>query len=235
MKTLARVMALAVVASLIALLGVPAANAFSGDNNHGRTYKVTVTNVTDSQILTPVTFAAHNQRADLFDLGRPASPEPQQLAENGNLMPLVEALPGIRDVRTSGIGAGAEGPLAPGATRQFELSAPRNARLISTVQMIVCSNDGFTGLDSLQLPTRKWETVKVYAYAWDAGTEKNTGDLNDLVPPCSPEGIGTGATDSTLSEDGVIAPHRGLTGEAGEMFSFDADGPIAVYEITRTR
>jgi hypothetical protein len=33
----------------------------------------------------------------------------------------------------------------------------------------------------------------------------------------------------------VIAPHRGLTGDAAEMFSFDADGPVAVYEITRTR
>jgi hypothetical protein len=194
-----------------------------------------VTNVTDSQILTPAVFAAHNQRADLFDLGRPASPELQELAENGNLTPLVEALPGIRGVRTSGIGAGEEGPLTPGATRYFGLSAPRNARLISTVQMIVCSNDGFTGLDSLQLPTRKWDTVKVYTYAWDAGTEKNTGDFNDLVPPCSPEGIGTGMSDSTLSEGGVIAPHRGLTGDAAAMFSFDSDGPIAVYEITRTR
>ena len=161
MKTLARVMALAVVASLIALLGVPTANAFNGGNNHGRTYKVTVTNVTESQILTPAVFAAHNQRADVFDIGRTASPELQQIAENGNLTPLVEALPGVHGVRASGIGAGAEGPLTPGATRSFEISAPRNARLISTVQMTVCSNDGFTGLDSLQLPVHKWETVKV--------------------------------------------------------------------------
>ncbi len=231
MKTLGRLTALAVVGSLIAVLGVPAANAIK--KGGPRDYAVTLTNLTENQILTPPVFAAHTQAADVFDIGTPASKEVQEIAENGNLAPLAEALPGVRGVKTSGIGAGAEGPLGPGAVRSFEFSTHPRAWLFSTVQMVVCTNDAFTGLDSVQLPRHKGETVHIYVFAWDAGTEKNTDAFVDFVPPCSPEGIGTGESNPALAENGFISPHPGLSGEAKADFAFDPDAAVAVYEITR--
>ncbi len=230
MKIIARITALAIVASLLAVAGVPAAAA------HGkreRSYTVKVTNLTDNQILTPVVFAAHTARADIFDVGAKTSPELREIAENGNLAPLVAALEKTRGVRASGIGAGADGPLMPGTSRAFDFKVHRGVRLLSTAQMLVCTNDGFTGLDSVQLPLKKGQTVTVYAFAWDAGTEKNTDALDDLVPPCSGGAGGTGMSNPALATDGFISPHPGLSGEAAENFSFDPDKAVAVYKITR--
>ena len=233
MKTFGRIAALAIVASLIALLGVPAATAVGGGGN-GRTYSVTVTNVTDNQILTPPAFAAHTARADLFDVGAPASPFIQEIAENGNLAPLVGALKTAKGVQASGVGSGGvEGPLFAGDSRTFEVKAPGYARLFSTAQMVVCTNDGFTGLDSVQFPRKKGQTVRVYVYAWDAGTETNTNNLDDFVPPCSGETTGTGMSNPALAEGGVIAPHPGLTGEVANTFGFYPDAAVAIYEISR--
>lgn len=236
MKTLARITALAIVASLIALLGVPAASAKGGDDERhddDRSYTVTVTNLTDTQFFTPPAFAAHTARADIFDVGAKASPEIQQLAKNGDLGPLVAALADMKGVKTSGVGGGAGGAILAGTSRTFEFSAPRKARLFSAAQMVVCTNDGFTGLDSVRLPRHKGQTVRVYAFAWDAGTEMNTNSLNDFVPPCSGGATGTGMSNPELAEDGIIAPHPGLDGDVAEMFGFDPDSPVAVYEITR--
>jgi len=234
MKTLGRITALALAASLIALLGVPAATAIGGGGN-GRTYSVSMTNVTENQILTPAAFAAHTHKADVFDVGAPASKGIQEIAENGNLAPLADALKTAKGVQASGIGTGGvDGPLFPGDSRTFEFKAPSFARLFSAAGMVVCTNDGFTGLDSVQLPRKKGETVRVYAFAWDAGTEKNTNDLDDFVPPCSGGKTGTGMSNPALAEGGVIAPHPGLGGEVAAMWGFDSDAPVAVFELTRT-
>ena len=233
MKTLARVTALAIVASLIALVGIPAATAAVGGGGD-RGYSVTLHNLTKSQILTPPAFAAHTHRADIFDVGAKASPQIREIAENGNLAPLADALKSTRGVQASGIGGGADGPLAPGTDRSFEFKAPGYARLFSTAQMVVCTNDGFTGLDSVQLPRKNGETIRVYVFAWDAGTEKNTDSLDDFVPPCSGGATGTGASNPALATDGFISPHPGLSGAAAADFSFDPDKAVGVYEITRT-
>lgn len=231
MKTLARITALAIVASLIALLGVPAASAKGGDSGNQRSYTVTVTNLTTSgQFLTPPAFAAHTAKANIFDVGAKASPEIQEVAENGNLGPLVAALADMKGVKASGVGAG---PLFAGDSGTFEFTAPRRARMFSAAQMVVCTNDGFTGLDSVQLPRHVGDTVRVYAFAWDAGTEVNTNNLDDFVPPCSGETTGTGMSNTDLAERGIISPHPGLGGDVAEMFGFDPDSPVAVYEITR--
>lgn len=240
MKFLARITALAVVATLLAALGLPFASA-DGDGasspppKRGPGYTVTVTNLTERQILTPPVFATHTARADVFDLGRAASLGVQEIAENGNLTPLVDALADAEGVRASGIGAGDEGPLPPGAVRTFTIRTGRGVPLLSTVQMLVCTNDGFTGLDSLQLPRHGDDTVTAYLYAWDAGTEKNTDDVADFVPPCSGGETGTGVSNPALAEGGVIAPHPGLAGSAAEMWGFDPDAPVAKITVTRNR
>jgi len=229
MKTLARVTALAIVASLIALIGVPAASA--GSKGKARTYEVTFTNVTENQILTPPVWATHWPNGSIFNAGTPASPELQEIAENGNLAPLAEALEHQRGIKASGIGGGADGPLFPGDVRHFEIQGRGN--LISTASMVVCTNDNFTGIHSLKLPN-KGKSVKIYVYAWDAGTEDNTNNLVDFVPPCSGKTTGTGMSNPDLASNGIIAPSEGVSGEASG-FEFDSNAPVAVFEITRTK
>ena len=79
----------------------------------------------------------------------------------------------------------------------------------------MCTNDGFTGVDSFRLPNRK---ATVFARAYDARTEANTEDFADLVPPCqgligvSSEDTGTGMSNPVLAEAGIVIPHAGVNG-----------------------
>jgi hypothetical protein len=60
----------------------------------------------------------------------------------------------------------------------------------------------------------------VQAAGYDAGTEVNSEDFTDMVPPC--QGLigvssgepGTATSDPTLFEGGRIAHHRGILGGA---------------------
>jgi hypothetical protein len=82
--------------------------------------------------------------------------------------------------------------------------------------MLICTNDGFTGVDSLRLP-KDVGAVVVRSAGYDAGTELNTGDI---VPPC--QGLvgvssgepGTGTSNPALAEGGVIHHHPGIAGGA---------------------
>ena len=83
--------------------------------------------------------------------------------------------------------------------------------------------------------------AEVYLTAgYDAGTEVNTEDFADLVPPCpallglTSEKPGTGETDPALAEGGVITHHSGITG--GVDLDPGVSGwrnPVAKITITR--
>jgi hypothetical protein len=84
--------------------------------------------------------------------------------------------------------------------------------------MLICTNDGFTGLDSLALPANVGDSVTAYRDGYDAGTEINTEDFADMVPPCqgligvSSDDAGTGMSNPDLAEGGVITHHDGILG-----------------------
>ncbi len=123
-------------------------------------YDVTIENLTDTQPLTPPVVAAHSDQIDVFDVGQAASTELQQVAENGNADPLVALLNGssaVLDVATG------DAPIMPGESVTLGVSAPAGS-LLSAVMMLICTNDGFTGVDSLALPTTGTETVDANAY-----------------------------------------------------------------------
>ena len=89
---------------------------------------------------------------------------------------------------------------------------------MSFASMLICTNDGFTGLDTFRLPKKVGDIAMVTTKGYDAGTEMNTEDFADIVPPC--QGLigimsgdaGTGMSDVTLAEGGVIALHPGIQG-----------------------
>lgn len=232
---------LAALASLLLTTGAMA-------DGHVSTYEVTITNLTGGQPFAPPVLVTHRAPLSLFTVGQPASAGIQQIAENGNNAPLLAALEGNRyvyDVQQSTF------PLVPTDTpggntfphtATFTITAGEGAKYLSIATMLVCTNDGFTGVDSLPIPGRVGRSITVYTAGYDAGTEINTEDFADIVPPCqgligvTSDDPGTGMSNPALAEGGVVAMHAGIQGGVDllpEVHGW-AD-PVAMITITRVQ
>lgn len=182
-------------------------------------YSITIENLTVGQPFTPPLAVTHRAAASLFTFGEAASTELQQIAENGNLAPALGALEGAKHTADLAVAvAGEPSPLMPGQSVTFDLDTESGARQLSFVAMLICTNDGFTGVDGLKLPERVGESVSMDLYAFDAGTELNTESFDDLVPPCPPltgvpsESPGSGMSNPALAQNGVVDYHPGVAG-----------------------
>ena len=102
--------------------------------------------------------------------------------------------------------------------------------------MIVCTNDGFAGADSKNLPA-VGESITYNLRGYDAGTEINTENRADIVPApfCGDDGRGTDQTNPSLAENGVIRVHRTLQGNGGLPANFDWDNNESIPTVTITR
>lgn len=204
------------------------------------TYQVSITNMTETQAFTPPLVAVHRPPVKLFQVGQPASTGLQQIAENGNLGPMETHLSGSRHVMDLVIDVGDPPPLLPGETRSFEITGQRGARRVSWVSMLICTNDGFTGVAGARLPRDVGQSATWHTAGYDAGTEMNTETATDLVPPCGPlsgihdGSIGTGMSDPDLAEGGVVHHHEGIQG--GADLTAEVHGwtdPVASIVVTR--
>ena len=188
------------------------------DEDELRTYRVTVYNLTSTQPLTPPLVATHEDDIRLFRVGRRATEGVKEIAENGNLGPLNDTLMADDDVNQVVIAAGNPPPLLQNQSITFEIQADEDARLLSWISMLICTNDGFTGRNRIRLPRGIGQVRTAHSRAYDAGTEINMEDFADLVPPCqifgatSSEDEGTGMSDPELAENGRIRRHRGIRG-----------------------
>lgn len=189
-----------------------------------RTYEVTITNLTSGQAFTPPLIATHRGSTHLFQVGASANLGTQEIAENGNLAPLMAALAADPAVSAFAVAAA---PLVPDGTPHsgdfadsvtLTITAGPGAQFLSYESMLICSNDGFTGVDALKLPNQLGAAVTVFGSGYDAGTEINTDDFTDIVPPCQAligvgsDDPGTGTTNPELAESGVIHHHPGIQG-----------------------
>ncbi len=232
---------------LLVLAGASRASADDGDEARSadrmRTYQVTIANKTTGQWLTPAVVATHRQPLDVFTVGRRARFEVKEIAENGNVTPLLDLANASRFVSSVQLVPSPSGPpaIGPGAHVTFEINADDGARFLSWVSMLICTNDGFTGLDAVRLPVRVGHTATFRTAAYEAGTERNTEAWADLVPPCAQltgfgDQGGTGTSDSALAEGGVIRIHRGITGIADLVPGMHGwTNPVATVTVTRTR
>jgi hypothetical protein len=147
------------------------------------------------------------------------------LAEGGDVEPmttLLNANSQVVDVQNSG------GLLAPGASVSVRVSARRGARLISLASMMLPTNDGFIGLDSVQVP--KSGSATYYSPGYDAGSEIND-ELCANIP-----GPTCGGTGSPGQDEGYVHIHRGIHG-IGDLnaSTYDWRNPVAKITITRIR
>ncbi len=211
-------------------------------NARSQSYEVTIENLTGGQPFTPPVIATHRRATRIFEVGQAASFELKEVAENGNLPPLVDALSDSRHVASVVVAvAGTPPPVLPGGSVTVSITSTRGAEFFSFASMLICTNDGFTGVDSRLLPRKVGEALVLYSDGYDAGTEINTEDFADIVPPCPPlTGVsssdpGTGMSDPSLAEGDVIRHHPGILGGDDLMPGLHgwAD-PVAKITITRT-
>ena len=216
----------------------------------GRDYEVTIENLTSGQPLTPPVVATHRGRHAVFEVGRPASVGVREIAENGNSAPLLAFLQDDPLNQFDAFAESTTGPLVPPGVpgdAMFDQSATitlegvGTARRLSFVTMLICTNDGFTGADSLMLPGKVGKSVTRETNGYDAGTEINTEDYADIVPPC--QGLigdssgepGTGVSDPSLAEGDVIRHHPGIQGGSDlEPGIHGWEDPVARITVERT-
>jgi hypothetical protein len=234
----------AAAAAAVGVAGLAVASA--GASPPVATYEVTIRNLTEGQPLTPPVVATHRAATGVFTVGQAASFGLKEIAENGNLAPLIASLGSDKHVYDT---AAAAAPLVPpglpgsamfGDSVTLTLTAAAGAKFLSFASMLICTNDGFTGVDSLRLPDGLGERVVVATNGYDAGTERNTEDYADIVPPC--QGLvgvssgepGTGVSNPALAEGGVIHHHPGIAGSADLLQEVHGwSDPVAEIAVER--
>lgn len=191
-------------------------------------YRITVKNLTYSQVFSPILVVGHSRRVALFESGEAASEPLAQLAEGGATQPLIDALAGNRNVfgtATSG------GPVLPGQSVTIDLKTNYISR-ISVASMLVNTNDAFLALNSVRAPYRYKTQFEVPAY--DAGSERNDELCVHIPGPlCAGMNNEQGGILGDPGE-GFVHIHRGIHG-IGNLDRSVADWRNPVAEITIKR
>ncbi len=181
--------------------------------------QVKIENLTSAIYFTPLLAVAHSRSVDLFSVGKPASDAIATIAEGGDV-----SLAQAAAENAGAVTAVAPDLLAPGKSVTLELSTNNSQRFLTVAGMLLPTNDGFVGIDSVRIP-RKWYRRTVDAIGYDAGTERNNevinggGPLGVLGIPADPGGnSGTGASGVSASTGGPVEStyihiHRGILGD----------------------
>jgi hypothetical protein len=225
---------LSTLAASLALLGGALVSAPPTLADEGyRAFEVTVTNLTRGQRFTPIMVASHRQGVRLFELGQPASPELETLAEEGNTMPLKTLLgadPDVLDVTDSGA------LLDPGASATIKVKTRGGFDHISLASMLIPTNDGFFALNGVEGP-RGHRGAIYTSVAYDAGSERNDETCASIPGPDFDECNGPGGGGAPSGdEEGYVHVHAGMHG-IGDMNEAERDwrNPVARIVIRRVR
>jgi len=208
---------------------------------------VEITNATHGIYFTPLLVTAHDSGTHLFSVGATASASLRAMAEGGDIAGLLSTSGG-EDADTAVDPAG--GLLAPGATATATLDTSGTAHThLSLVGMLLPTNDGFVGLDALEIP----DVPGVYTVAlngYDAGTEANDELLNTVdggvpgtpgIPAAPGDDVGTGGTGMASADANTsVHVHRGVLGDTdstGGPSDLDSRihrwlNPVALLRIT---
>ena len=203
-------------------------------------FQVTFTNLTGGQLMTPPVVALHDPSVHLFQVGEVASDAIQVIAEMGNNGPLVE-FAGANPSVVSAAGVAGAGPFGPGQQVSLNLTTSEAGQVFSAVNMLICTNDGISGVDSVALPDGT-DPVVLLARPYDAGTRINQNDSYSFFPPpCRTRADGTviDVVEAPLESPRVaIGPHAGQSDTpntpAGNNWDFSTSDDVLMIEIVRT-
>lgn len=180
-------------------------------------YEVSITNITAGVYFTPLIVSVHSPDVAMFKAGTEASTQLQAIAEGGDVSSMAALLESVG----ASVGTGT-GLLAPGATETITVNSSDSNTVLSVAGMLLPTNDGFVGLNSVSMPISGGSTSYFLARGYDAGTEAN----DELVgsgapgeagfpapPPVVASGTGTGGTGVPGQAEGFVTVHRGVLGD----------------------
>lgn len=147
-------------------------------------------------------------------MGQAASPGIAHVAETGDTSVLEAELATNSHVIITGKAAGAPIPATQTSVVEVEVSpqALYQGATLNLVAMIGKSNDSFISVRGLPLLSADFRTVRMAATNYDAGSEENTGNVEDFGPGGHP----------VAAAEGHISFDRGLNprGNAPEILSW---------------
>ena len=228
-------LSLSLIAALVATLrpGPVRAEEERDEGREEARFEVTVTNLTRGQRFTPILVASHRAGVSLFTLGKPASHELEQLAEEGDVKPLTAQLSASRDVLEV-INNGKL--LDPGQSSSQIVRTRDGFNHLIVAAMLIPTNDGFFALNGVRGP-RGDETITLYSPAYDSGTEVNDEKCASIPGPFFKEcgGPGGGA-DVIGGAEGFVHIHAGIHGIGDLAASLrDWRNPVAQITIRRIK
>ena len=210
---------------------------------HLRHFRVTIQNLAVGQPLSPPIVATHKGGIRMFRVGRDATPELEDIARDGNQIPMYDLLTSSRhvwDVVDVGMPLTPSGSSVGGFTDSLSFMIQgREDDKLSLASMMICTNDGFVGLDRVKMPEKGSSVFILHGY--DAGVEDNTEMSADIVDACSalgpvvlngdPNGNINGAVDTIPR--GLITAHGGVVG-GGDLGAIHQI-PAGTAKVTITR
>lgn len=215
------------------LLSLAAIFVLSGcgeTNNKTQTYTVTLKNITNAQPFAPAAVIVQNSTSnfDSFTVGESASIGLETLVESGNPQVLLDEANDANVLYTNKF----DGLTTPGGSKSLTFTVDNGSVNLSLVSMPVKTNDGFVGINNIDLNFTGSKSYNLNVY--DAGTEKND-ELASTVPGLG--GIGFDSTRDDLAD--IVTIHPGLVTKddglstSGLSFSDKWDNPAAVLTIQR--
>lgn len=203
------------------LLGLSIMKPATADARGGD-FEVSITNLTQAQIISPFIVSTHKRYFPIFKAGEPATPELAAIAQDADNSGMEALLTTEGQAQDLAI---AEGPVLPGQTVSVIISGER-ARYLNLAAMLVTTNDAFIGLNSVRL--RGYHRV-YNATAYDSGSEDNDESCAYIPgPPCGNAGV-----QSEIEGEGFVYPHPGIQGEGDLSGRFDWNNPVAYIRVKR--
>ncbi len=214
-------------------------DAGAPEQSQAGSFQVTFYNVSEAQLMTPPVVAIHDPAVHLFQVGEVASDAIQVIAEMGNNAPLVDFAVANPEV-VSAAGVAGDAPFGAGESVTLNLTTDAEGQVFSAVNMIICSNDGISGVDSVALPHGN-EPVVIMARPYDAGTRVNQDNAYSFFPPpcrTNSDGELIDVQEAPLeSPRAPISAHEGQfrvpNTAMGRNWNFTTDDEILRIEIVR--
>jgi len=170
-------------------------------------YRIKITNLTNSQPLSPPVALLHDATVNLWKIGEAASVALEQMAEGGDGSALLA-------LHANNSQHAETAALVPGASTEFTLEmTSMSDNLLSVAGMLVNTNDAFSGLNSIALDALQAGQSSVYfTRAYDAGTEFNS-ELAGTIPGPADEMAGGGFDAARDDVTSVVTLHSGIVSE----------------------